>query len=614
MLAIAAARMAMARGAPASAGTRLAALAPASGTPRWLDAELAATRADQAAQEGRWRDAAAAAREALALGHAGADALRGLLVDAALALGTRASALDALAEMQLEYPASPVTRAVEARVMAAGLEAAPSRLGIAALAKRWSRLTARAAADRVVEECRADLAKVRKSGGRALLECGRAFAAQRRREALELLRGASKTPALREEALLQLARAVSREGSPDDIAAVCRDMRASPVADTRLECDFLAAMMRLPKARARAREDLAAIAARAPKHPRGIDARWFVAFDTYRETPADGRTLLEALAREAPERTSRAQAAYWLGVARGDEPGAKEAFADAVRLDPWGYYGWLARVRLGSAGNGTTDACAAPTPGSGQIPPSAKLASLLVEAGFRRHARLELEERLSPKSAGALAWVEFLSGVGQFERVLDIGLASGGDGVGWPVDDAARAKAQAARPIAFPEALSLAPKELDRCLVLSVIRRESRYDPDAASGARARGLMQLLPETAEKIAPYADLAAPAPEHLYDPRTNVRLGSEYLKRLIERFGSPLLAVAAYNAGPNAVARWANEHAGRPLDEWVELIPYRETRHYVKAVGGAFAGYRLLYGGAAPPLTIGIVRAAGAGVDF
>jgi soluble lytic murein transglycosylase len=154
---------------------------------------------------------------------------------------------------------------------------------------------------------------------------------------------------------------------------------------------------------------------------------------------------------------------------------------------------------------------------------------------------------------------------------------------------------------------------LDPALVFGVMRRESSFRPDARSAAGAEGLLQLRPATAERLA--AILGLPGGARLDDPRTNVTLGTHYLALLVARFGDPAAAAAAYNAGPAAAAAWATARAGMPLDAWVESIPYRETRQYVKIVMSEWAAYRALEGEPPPPIDPGWkVTAPGPGVAF
>ncbi len=137
-------------------------------------------------------------------------------------------------------------------------------------------------------------------------------------------------------------------------------------------------------------------------------------------------------------------------------------------------------------------------------------------------------------------------------------------------------------------------RDLDPYLVLSVIRQESLFDARARSPAAAYGLMQLLPSTAARMAKQIGLSAPANEELYDPETNLTLGTQYLKELLQRYSNNWFkAVAAYNAGEGAVDRWEKEIVTNDIEEFVERIPYIETRGYVKLVMRNHRVYKRLY---------------------
>jgi soluble lytic murein transglycosylase len=116
-----------------------------------------------------------------------------------------------------------------------------------------------------------------------------------------------------------------------------------------------------------------------------------------------------------------------------------------------------------------------------------------------------------------------------------------------------------------------------------ILRAESAWMSDAHSGADARGLMQLLPETAALVARRNGLDWAGGDSLYDPATNIALGTRYLAQMAARFnGSPWLASAAYNAGPNKVDQWLAARGTLPTDLFVASIPYKETREYVARV--------------------------------
>ncbi len=151
-------------------------------------------------------------------------------------------------------------------------------------------------------------------------------------------------------------------------------------------------------------------------------------------------------------------------------------------------------------------------------------------------------------------------------------------------------------PLAFWETIRkiAAESALDPYLVLALIRQESIFDPRALSPASAFGLMQLLPSTAVRAAAQLGLAPPQPPELYKPELNLTLGIHYLKELLQRYANdPVKAIAAYNAGENAVARWEKQIAAEDREEFIERIPYRETRLYVKLVLRNHRIYRKIY---------------------
>ena len=127
---------------------------------------------------------------------------------------------------------------------------------------------------------------------------------------------------------------------------------------------------------------------------------------------------------------------------------------------------------------------------------------------------------------------------------------------------------------------------LGQAFVQAVIRQESAFDPKAISRAGARGLMQLMPGTALRIAQKLNIPYSRARLTHDPKYNVRIGRAYLTQMLEEYnGSPILALAAYNAGPARINRWLkklgdpNRSAEHAID-WIESIPFYETRNYVQ----------------------------------
>ncbi len=152
---------------------------------------------------------------------------------------------------------------------------------------------------------------------------------------------------------------------------------------------------------------------------------------------------------------------------------------------------------------------------------------------------------------------------------------------------------------------SLLPKSFDPAIALAIARQESLFYSMATSPAGARGLMQILPSTAKIVAKKLGFNVDASQ-LYQPQTNLQIGSNYIHELITKFdGSLVMAIAGYNAGPGRPNRWAQTF-GRPNGNlhqtinWIEMIPYNETRNYVMRVLENYQVYRsLLSAGKAIP---------------
>jgi soluble lytic murein transglycosylase len=158
--------------------------------------------------------------------------------------------------------------------------------------------------------------------------------------------------------------------------------------------------------------------------------------------------------------------------------------------------------------------------------------------------------------------------------------------------------------VAYPTGLLRAIKTqgvegVDPFLVAAIIREESQYDRQAVSRVGAIGLMQIMPATANAVAQRHRLPGVVREDLFDQDTNIQIGVRYVQQLLTQFsGNMVQTIAAYNAGPIAVESWATVYRGRSEDEFVELIPFQETRQYVKRVLRSYKEYVRLAGAAKP----------------
>ncbi len=350
--------------------------------------------------------------------------------------------------------------------------------------------------------------------------------------------------------------------------------------------------------RKQARAKLSRLAAKRTG-PNASLARWAIAWLSFSDGLADSADRFAAFAAAASSDEDRAQGMYWQARA-GAAEAAAPLYRQAADLDPLGWYGLLARERLGEASSDPP-----PFPparlasGSSAVPAQLAVAEDLASLGFLAEAAAEADWYVQhhPGDASALALPVYQQ-AGRPDRSVLLAIALVGD----RGPRAPRPLLDAAYPAAFPEQIARAAERtgLDPYLMLAVMRRESLFKPDVRSAAGAVGLLQLLPATARRAAVVLGRPAPRDEQLVDPATAIDLGGWYLSELVGRFGDPAVALAAYNAGPRAALPWAVRGAGRSIDEWVEDIPYRETRRYVKVVVGAWSAYRILAGGSAPRL--------------
>ncbi|UYK85645.1 transglycosylase SLT domain-containing protein [Xanthomonas sacchari] len=143
---------------------------------------------------------------------------------------------------------------------------------------------------------------------------------------------------------------------------------------------------------------------------------------------------------------------------------------------------------------------------------------------------------------------------------------------------------------------------IDPAWVAAEIRAESVFNPNARSPANAMGLMQVVPATGASVARNLGLAGyGGAASLYDPDTNIAIGTAYLRQLLNTYGLPYLTIAAYNAGPGPAARWQSQRPGHDADFWIETVSYKETREYVARILAFSVIYDWRLNGDALPVT-------------
>jgi soluble lytic murein transglycosylase len=131
-------------------------------------------------------------------------------------------------------------------------------------------------------------------------------------------------------------------------------------------------------------------------------------------------------------------------------------------------------------------------------------------------------------------------------------------------------------------------------MVASLIRQESEFNPNAVSNKNALGLMQLLPKVGKGVAKQQKLKHFSAPQLFTPNINLQLGTKYFRSMVDEFGGFEYALAAYNAGDDRVHDWQSQGKYRDVQEFVESIPFTQTREYVQAIMRNANVYRQLYG--------------------
>jgi soluble lytic murein transglycosylase len=334
----------------------------------------------------------------------------------------------------------------------------------------------------------------------------------------------------------------------------------------------------------------------------------------------DARADLERLVEDEPDPIVSARLANLAALAAlrdGDRVHAITRWTDVVRSRPLTWPALVAMARLNELGVPVPPAIDPPDVSISEpmalsigVPPPA---DLLHQLGLEQDAENAIREREGIISAGAGARAqEALCGAyGQLARAkrrYQIAQTLPSSLLATAPSPRTRWAWECSFPSPYADAVrSVEAREaLPHGLLWAVMRQESAFDPEAASPARAIGLMQLLPETARPIAEELGLA-PSDARLTSPAYAIRVGGRALRKLIDQFrGNVPLAVAAYNGGAESVERWASRAPGMQLDTFVERIPFRETRDYVSRVMGNLARYGYMADGepGVPKIALGM----------
>lgn len=361
-----------------------------------------------------------------------------------------------------------------------------------------------------------------------------------------------------------------------------------------------------------------------PKTPQGSEASWRLSWITYLTgKPDDARALLLSHIRNYPASPHVPAALYFLGrlEEESDPAKARSLYSLLERRYQHAYYAFEAANRLSALRKrsrteaSTTSASdfsvselatkipSVDPPGLGACPPSTDGENLAAFTTLEAMHLDDLAEHVvtallarhpdSPELVLALSRLE--DGQGRTDRAIHTVRKIAPDYYSQEFTDLPREIWQLLFPKPYIRVIQryAAINHLDPYLVMGLIRQESGFNTHATSYSNARGLMQIVPSTVTHSRRYRNTVA---KRLYIPAYNVRFGCAYLRELLKRYhGNAAQAVAAYNAGPTRVDRWLNQRTFRNAQEFVESVPFPETRIYLKAVLADSGVYRRLVKG-------------------
>jgi soluble lytic murein transglycosylase len=360
-------------------------------------------------------------------------------------------------------------------------------------------------------------------------------------------------------------------------------------------------MYLLRKDYARAVTYYADLAEKFPTDKNAAAAHWRAGWWSYRQgLYPQAAQIFEEQIKQYPGAKETVSALYWrarLYEQLDHQPAMAAAhYRKVVSVYSHYFYAQMAKQRLAALG----DAVPAPAPVLDNYAPAVipKLevafpegephlikAHLLVNAGLTEYVPQEIAAAPGSSSWSGIAEAKIYMSYGETYRAMRVLKRTLPFAASAPIKSIPLEYWRILFPEPYWDTIKAesAKNGLDPYLVASLIRQESEFNPSAISKANAYGLMQLLPSVGRQMAKEEGIGSIEPRQLLDPLLNIRLGTRYLRETMEKFGRvPEYALAAYNAGDNRVTDWQAAGPYHGIDEFVESIPFTETREYVQGI--------------------------------
>lgn len=342
--------------------------------------------------------------------------------------------------------------------------------------------------------------------------------------------------------------------------------------------------------------------------------QWKIAFAAYRDRRADAFQQLSKLVEISPSAPQTSAALYFMGrLSETKDPTAAKSFYLRISENfPNHYYAVLARTRLQEPSLRkvvaqpafSTLAFPKAAPESFEIDPETKVridrARLLSIAGLDDYAERELRyhgRQGGPAHVVAMSLAELATRQGQYDRGVRFIKGIFPSYLYVPLDRAPIDFWKLAYPMPFREDLEKYSRSqgLDPYLVAGLIRQESEFNPKAVSRVKAQGLMQVMPSTGRELARKLGIKPYSVARLQEPKVSLQMGTYHFKNWLDAENGQIeVTLAAYNAGKSRADRWLAKGKYSEPAEFVECIPFTETREYVQAVIRNADLYRRLYG--------------------
>jgi soluble lytic murein transglycosylase len=420
------------------------------------------------------------------------------------------------------------------------------------------------------------------------------------------------------EAMFHGARALSRADQDDDaIVWYAKVVATYPRTKWAEEAQFLSGWLEFN--RGQYRKAIKPLEESLAKYPRSKwidDATWFLGMSHYFLGEWDkARVRLERLAKFGGA-LEGGKGSYWLARIEerlGKRDDAIAGYRATVGRHPFSWYALLARSRLKALGIEISPfGVDKPQPRGPALAAEVdeRLASdelilradELTVAGLGTDAGDELARneraflKRHDRGAAFAMLLDRYRKAGNFNRPWMLAVSYSGSALSGPPEADAKRWWENAYPRAYNDLVEKHGHlgKNPEGYLHSIMRKESGFDPHILSYADAQGLLQMIPATTIRVA--KELKLPYdPGKLYEPEYNVMTASWYIGRLLQKFkGQVPIGSGSFNSGPRPVMRWLDQYGDREIDEFVELVPYTQTREYMKKVTENYARYRYLYG--------------------